>query len=324
VSPDREWVREELFPALQAAGLRPLLDVQDFVPGRDLTLEMDRAGQSSRRILCVLTPAYFEDDRMVSFEALNARRSDPSGQRGTLVPLLLQPTKLPKWIDGLVPVDWTDANARSREWRKLLKVLGAPRLDTPPPGARQDATPAEQATSPPRSTWRPRMILMKVNRRVLIPYAVYALLLLAAIGAALWSPANWQTLPVVNRVSPEAWAHGMPVFMKALACSLVGIFLLIAIGADLMNMQIVFSMVKMFFLLAFFTFLCGVVTLISHENMIPHVVLALLLVVALIRHFVHGSLGYYWKRQALGDTTAEAVLLVTFLVLIFGPLRTAF
>ena len=43
VSPDREWVRDQLEPALTKSGLRVCLDVNDFVPGRDVMLEMTRA-----------------------------------------------------------------------------------------------------------------------------------------------------------------------------------------------------------------------------------------------------------------------------------------
>jgi hypothetical protein len=42
IEPDQTWVRDSLYPALEAAGLRPLLDVVDFVPSRDLILEMER------------------------------------------------------------------------------------------------------------------------------------------------------------------------------------------------------------------------------------------------------------------------------------------
>lgn len=135
VSPDREWVREELVPALKAAGLRPFLDVDDFIPGRDLMLEMTRAGLSSRSVLCVLSPAYFEGNRMVSFEALNARRADPSGQQSKLIPFVLREAVLPDWIAGLVPVDWTDPDGHGREWRKLLRALVAANPDSPPPRA---------------------------------------------------------------------------------------------------------------------------------------------------------------------------------------------
>ena len=137
VEPDRSWVRDHLVPRLQAAGLRVCLDVEDFVPGRDLILEMSRAGAESRRALCVLSPDYFEGNRMVHFESLAARRSDPSGSDSRLIPMILRPAEVPDWIRGLIPIDWTDEPGRGREWRKLLKILGA-RLPTasPPPRAR--------------------------------------------------------------------------------------------------------------------------------------------------------------------------------------------
>ena len=47
VEPDQTWVRTELVPVLQAAGVRVLVDVVDFVPGRNLILEMTRAGSMS-------------------------------------------------------------------------------------------------------------------------------------------------------------------------------------------------------------------------------------------------------------------------------------
>src|ERR1700682_2658633 len=79
IEPDQSWVRDHLAPALARAGLRVFLDVEDFVPGRDVILEMSRAGGESRRAVCVVSPAYCQPDRMVTFEALMARRSDPAG-----------------------------------------------------------------------------------------------------------------------------------------------------------------------------------------------------------------------------------------------------
>jgi tetratricopeptide (TPR) repeat protein len=132
VEPDQTWVRDHLVPALQSAGLRVCLDVNDFVPGRDLVLEMTRAGQSSRRALCILSEEYFAGNRMVHFESLAARRADPAGLESRLIPLIFRPTKLPEWLRGLIPVDWTDPKAHTREWGKLLKVLGAQNVSHPP------------------------------------------------------------------------------------------------------------------------------------------------------------------------------------------------
>jgi len=132
VDPDMSWVREQLVPALQAAGLKTLLDVEDFVPGRDLVLEMDRAGRESRCVLCVLSPAYCAGDRMVGFESLAARRSNPTGSESRLIPLLIAPAELPEWIRGLVPIDWINERSRVREWNKLLRILGARQGAEPP------------------------------------------------------------------------------------------------------------------------------------------------------------------------------------------------
>jgi hypothetical protein len=68
VEPDQTWVREQLVPALKSAGLKVCLDVEDFVPGSDLILEMNRAGTQSRKALCILSPDYFDGNRMVAFD----------------------------------------------------------------------------------------------------------------------------------------------------------------------------------------------------------------------------------------------------------------
>jgi hypothetical protein len=144
VTPDQEWVREQLYSALVKSGLKVCLDVEDFVPGRDLILEMERAGLESRHVLCVISPEYFEEGRMVEFESLSARRRDPVGRNSFLIPLILRDAKIPERVRGLIPISWTNPNDHSREWRKLLRVLGAANPDVPRPGAIQ---PREEPTS---------------------------------------------------------------------------------------------------------------------------------------------------------------------------------
>ena len=133
VTPDQEWVRNQLYPALVSAGLKVFLDVEDFLPGRDLILEMERAGKESRHAICVISPDYFSGNRMVGFESLMLRRSDPSGKESRLIPLILRPAKIPERIRGLIATDWTDPACRLREWRKLLKVLKAKDTEVPAP-----------------------------------------------------------------------------------------------------------------------------------------------------------------------------------------------
>jgi len=124
VSPDQEWVREQLVPALRHVGLKVLLDVDDFVPGRNLILEMTRANEESQRTLCVLSPEYFESGRMVQFESLTALADAPTGQDSRLIPMIVRPVALPVWLKNIVPVDWTVPAARQRQWLTLLAALG--------------------------------------------------------------------------------------------------------------------------------------------------------------------------------------------------------
>lgn len=137
VTPDQDWVREQLYPALVNAGLKVCLDVEDFVPGRDLILEMERAGLESRHVLCIISPEYFEEGRMVEFESLTARRRDAAGRNSTLIPLILRETGIPERIRGLIPISWVHSNDHTREWRKLLRALGAANVDVPRPSAVQ-------------------------------------------------------------------------------------------------------------------------------------------------------------------------------------------
>ena len=133
INPDLEWVRNQLDPALRNAGLRVCLDVRDFGPGNHKILEMERGGLESRRTLCVISPEYFEEGRMVEFESLSARRRDPAGRNSLLIPLIVRETEIPERFQDLIPITWTDPRHHQGEWKKLLQVLGAPNLDAQPP-----------------------------------------------------------------------------------------------------------------------------------------------------------------------------------------------
>jgi hypothetical protein len=133
--PAKSWVRKQLVPALENAGLRVCLDVEEFEFGGDLVLEMDRTLRQSRRAICVITPRYFDGNRNTLFEALFVHRRDPAGLGRDLIPLVLvEPERLPDWIAGRIRLDWTSPDEIPSQWRKLLKFLGAKDLTVNPPG----------------------------------------------------------------------------------------------------------------------------------------------------------------------------------------------
>jgi len=142
IEPDQTWVRQSLYPALKAAGLNPILDVMDFLPGRDVFQEMERAGKSSDHVLCVISEAYLEEARMARFEVQMARRSDPGGELSRLIPLILRQTTLPEILRGLIAVDWTAPETIEQEWKKLLITLDAPSLDVKPLPVCQSLAPS--------------------------------------------------------------------------------------------------------------------------------------------------------------------------------------
>lgn len=57
---ERQRFRQANLACLERVGLRVCLNVDDFVPGRDLILEMTCAGRESKSAVCVLSPDYLE------------------------------------------------------------------------------------------------------------------------------------------------------------------------------------------------------------------------------------------------------------------------
>lgn len=134
IEPDQSWVRNQLEPALENAGLNVLLDVHDFVPGRAPIVEMARAGKESKHGLCVLSPDYVKGlHGWVGLESFMLRSMDPTGTESLLIPFILRRTKLPPHLE-LIAIDWTDPANHKHEWAKLLKTLAAKNPDAPPPG----------------------------------------------------------------------------------------------------------------------------------------------------------------------------------------------
>jgi internalin A len=126
-SQDRKWVREELLKQLEARGLKACIDFRDFQRGAPIVKEIERALQTSRKTLLVLTPAYLES-RWTELESLILQTIDPANRDLRLIPLLKEKSYLPPRIRYLTYVDFTTYEDLDIAWTQLLTALGGREL----------------------------------------------------------------------------------------------------------------------------------------------------------------------------------------------------
>ncbi|HSF29900.1 MAG TPA: TIR domain-containing protein [Candidatus Tectomicrobia bacterium] len=119
---NRLWVQHTLCPRLQAAGLR-VIDDRNFQVGVPTLDNIERAVDTSRHTLIVMTPEWL-NSMWGEFEGLLAQTPDPAGRRRRLIPLLLEPSRLPSRIAMLKYADFTgSAEQDEAEMQRLLRGL---------------------------------------------------------------------------------------------------------------------------------------------------------------------------------------------------------
>ena len=96
---------------LERAGYSTVSQALDFRPGQDFVHEMQAAATSATRTIAVLSPAYF-GSRFGEAEWRVAFAADPSGERGLLVPVRVQPCDPPGLLATRVYVDLVDVDER--------------------------------------------------------------------------------------------------------------------------------------------------------------------------------------------------------------------
>lgn len=125
---DRPWVWDELLPRLEQAGLRVCIDDRDFEIGTPSLTNMERAADSSRHTLAVLTPEWVQS-QWTEFESLLVGVTDPAGRRQRLLPLMLKSCNLPTRIAMLTYADFVQPPPNVDPFERLLGQLqdgGAP------------------------------------------------------------------------------------------------------------------------------------------------------------------------------------------------------
>ena len=119
---DSAWVWNWLVPKLKSEGLKVCTDRDSFAIGVPSVVNMERAVESSRHTLLVLTPAWLASE-WTQFEALLVQTSDPVGLRQQLIPVLREPCELPPRLSMLTYADLTDRADVDLEFAKVLKAL---------------------------------------------------------------------------------------------------------------------------------------------------------------------------------------------------------
>jgi tetratricopeptide (TPR) repeat protein len=102
-SSDRDWA-EWIAWQLEAVGYSTVLQDWDFRPGNDFVQEMQRATVHAKRIIAVLSTAYF-GSAFGNAEWHAAFAKDPTGEAGLLVPVRIADCNLPGLLAARIYVD---------------------------------------------------------------------------------------------------------------------------------------------------------------------------------------------------------------------------
>lgn len=109
--PDKSWVRKTLVPALEARGLRALIDYRDFRLGAPLVTEMARAVEECRFTLAVITSAYIQSN-FTELENVMAKQLGLEKSQVRLIGILRDPeldiSQVRLDIRGSLMLDMTD------------------------------------------------------------------------------------------------------------------------------------------------------------------------------------------------------------------------
>jgi hypothetical protein len=119
---DGDWVRGTLLPRLEGEGLRLCIDYRDFEIGLPSLVNMENAVERSRKTLLVLTPNWLESE-WATFEGLLIQTRDPAGRGRRMLPLLVQPCRLPDRLQMFTYLDLTDPARFDFQMARLVAAI---------------------------------------------------------------------------------------------------------------------------------------------------------------------------------------------------------
>jgi hypothetical protein len=105
--PGKSWVRKKLVPRLEAEGLRVCIDYRCFRLGRMLVTEMERAVESSRYTVSVLTPDYLNSG-FAEFEEILSQHLGLERRQTRYMGIMREPCKPSLRVRARFWLDMTD------------------------------------------------------------------------------------------------------------------------------------------------------------------------------------------------------------------------
>jgi tetratricopeptide (TPR) repeat protein len=119
---DRQWA-EWIAWTLEESEYSVVIQAWDFRPGGNFVLEMQRATVEAQKTIAVLSEDYLKS-AFTQPEWAAAFAQDPQGQKGTLIPVRVQPCKLSGLLAPIIYVDLLNLEAEAAQ-ETLLKALEA-------------------------------------------------------------------------------------------------------------------------------------------------------------------------------------------------------
>jgi hypothetical protein len=117
---DRQWA-EWIAWTLEESGYTVVIQAWDFRPGGNFVLEMQKAALAAQKTIAVVSEDYLKS-AFTQPEWAAAFAQDPQGQKGTLIPVRVQPCKLSGLLAPIIYVDLLNLEAEAAQ-ETLLQAL---------------------------------------------------------------------------------------------------------------------------------------------------------------------------------------------------------
>lgn len=108
---DQNWA-EWIAWVLEMMGYSTILDKWDFRPGSNFIMELNTASQQAKRTIALLSPDYIRGLNAQPEWAM-AFAQDPTGQRGTLLPIRVGEVELSKLLRSIIYIDLVGLDAEA-------------------------------------------------------------------------------------------------------------------------------------------------------------------------------------------------------------------